>query len=204
MKKAVVLILVFLQSIFSVNAENDVEDMNKLRLMYGWGFFNTLEDLVIKGEYDKYESVTELGLSYERYLSKDIWDKRMELSLQLGYFRHDDNNGNYINQYNLGLKAYWVKFPWSGHIRTKLFTVAGLSYTDEILRIEYADNDLTSHLLCYLEFGVELNLGDLFRTKTLDPYYFGGGISHRSGAYGTFNGVHGGSNYLMLFIEKEF
>lgn len=204
MKKIFIIILVFLHASFSFSDGGSEERMNKLRLMHGWGFLNTLEDLVIKGVYDKYESVTEFGLSYERYLSKDIWDKRMELSLQLGYIRHDDNDGNYINQYNLGLKAYWIKFPWSDCIRTKLFTVAGLSYTDEILRIEYADNDLTSHLLCYLEFGVELNLGDLLRTKTLDSYYFGGGISHRSGAYGTFNGVHGGSNYLMLFVEKEF
>ncbi len=181
------------------------ENLYKLRLMYGWGYDNTLQELVLEGRGDRFENVSEVGIFVERYLHKNLWDKNVELSLQLGYIRHDEDGlNNFVNQYNAGLKLYWTRFPWSGHVRTKIFTTGGISYTDKKLWLELEDDDDVSNFLFYLELGIEVNLADITRIKSLEHCYLGGGISHRSGIFGVFDGVHGGSNYPMVFISIEF
>ena len=49
-----------------------------------------------------------------------------------------------------------------------------------------------------------MNLRDITRIEPLDDFYGGVGISHRSGIFGLINGVHGGSNYVTFYLEKEF
>ena len=61
-----------------------------------------------------------------------------------------------------------------------------------------------SNFLNYLEFGIAVNLRDITRIEPLDDFYGGVGISHRSGIFGLINGVHGGSNYVTFYLEKEF
>ena len=56
----------------------------------------------------------------------------------------------------------------------------------------------------YLEFGFSVDLKDVTTVNFLDGTYLGIGISHRSGVFGLYNGVKGGSNYVTYFLEKEF
>jgi len=64
----------------------------------------------------------------------------------------------------------------------------------------------TSKLLNYLDPTIDFSIGDLFRVKQLEETYFGIGVSHRSGLFGTsqlFNNVNGGSNYIYLYVETK-
>ncbi len=56
-----------------------------------------------------------------------------------------------------------------------------------------------------LEFSLAFDLGSMLNLegKGVEDTYIGIGVSHRSGIFGTFNNVDGGSNFLMFFIEKE-
>jgi outer membrane protein len=66
------------------------------------------------------------------------------------------------------------------------------------------ENKPTSKFLNYLEFGFSVDLKDVTTVNFLDGTYLGIGISHRSGVFGLYNGVKGGSNYITYFLEKEF
>jgi outer membrane protein len=64
----------------------------------------------------------------------------------------------------------------------------------------------TSKLLLYLDPTIDLNVGDVFRSKSLRDAYFGLGVSHRSGIFGSaqlFNNVDGGSNYIYTYLEWQ-
>jgi len=53
---------------------------------------------------------------------------------------------------------------------------------------------------------VTRNIGDLFRAKKLEQTWFGVGVSHRSGAFGSselFGNVDGGSNYIYASVETS-
>jgi len=47
-------------------------------------------------------------------------------------------------------------------------------------------------------------MGKLVHLKSLEDTYLGVAIKHRSGVFGLYNGVHGGSNYNSFYIEKNF
>ena len=104
------------------------------------------------------------------------------------------------------IKALWNFDFWDNRVR---FGVGeGLSYTSRTLEIEKIDaiekDSPTSQFLNYLDFSLDFDLGKLVRSKTLDELYLGVAIKHRSGVFGLFNGVHGGSNYNAFYVEKNF
>lgn len=194
-------------SVQAESLETPIEEkrMNKIRMSHGPGTFSTMTEIFLKWDLEVFDDVTQFGIAYERYLYKDLYDDSFDFSLQACYFRHDEGPyGNFINQFNFGIKTYWTRFPWSRRVETKVFATGGLSYTDGIVYIEDINDEDESRVLFYVEGGFELNLGHLTTINSLDSYYIGAGISHRSGGFGTFSNVHGGSNYVMFFIAKEF
>jgi len=75
----------------------------------------------------------------------------------------------------------------------------GLSYASRVPYVEQRDQDAkgqnTSKLLSYLDPSIEINMGDLFRSKKLEKTWLDVGVSHRSGAFGSselFGNVDGG------------
>ena len=52
---------------------------------------------------------------------------------------------------------------------------------------------------------LDLDLGKVANYRALDELYLGVALKHRSGAFGLINNVkHGGSNYELLYLEKNF
>ncbi|MBA1433616.1 MAG: hypothetical protein FAF04_08555, partial [Epsilonproteobacteria bacterium] len=50
-----------------------------------------------------------------------------------------------------------------------------------------------------MDISLDFDLGKLVRVKSLEEFYVGVLIKHRSGVFGLYNGVHGGSNYNSLY-----
>ncbi len=130
----------------------------------------------------------------------------------LGLVRHDEN-GLQQNAWQLDayIKAYYYGFPWSDRVRTRLGFGAGLSYAQRIPYVEARDQERrgrnTSRLLNYLDPSIDVSLGDLLRVRSLRETYFGFGVSHRSGIFGTsqlLGNVNGGSNYIYSYVETSF
>ena len=62
----------------------------------------------------------------------------------------------------------------------------------------------TSRLLNYLDPSIDVSLGDVFGVPSLREAYFGFGVTHRSGIFGSsqlFGNVDGGSNYIYTYLE---
>lgn len=114
-------------------------------------------------------------------------------------------------QVNLYLKPYWYGFPWRKYVRTRAGIGYGISYASrpnvpEAVQQAQRGRD-TSKLLLYLDPSFDINVGDVFRARSLKETYVGFGISHRSGIFGAsrlFGDVDGGSNYIYTFVESAF
>jgi outer membrane protein len=108
------------------------------------------------------------------------------------------------------MKAYYYGFPWSQHVKTRIGFGAGLSYARTVPFVEARDQARrgrsTSRLLNYLSPTVDVSIGDIVNAKALQNTYFGFGVSHRSGIFGTsglLGNVDGGSNYIYTYIETQ-
>jgi outer membrane protein len=130
----------------------------------------------------------------------------------VGVLQHDERGLQPDSwQVNAYLKAYFYGFPWRERLRTRLGLGSGIAYASRIPFSEARDQALrvrdTSKFLLYLDPSVDLNLGDLLRSRSLRDTYVGFGGSHRSGMFGwsrLFNNVNGGSNYLFAYVETSF
>jgi outer membrane protein len=109
------------------------------------------------------------------------------------------------------IKAYFYGFPWDAKLRTRLGLGVGLSYAHQVPFSEQRDQARrgrnTSRLLNTFDPTLDMNLGDLLDVAGLRRTYFGAGVSHRSGIFGTselLRNVSGGSNYIYGYVETSF
>jgi|GEM_PF-381676 len=204
----------------------DKKDENKhlIRVLYGKASYSTFRDLVSFQESTRDEQrATLIGIQFENYLARDLWHERVDLTFFSGFLFHRQDikveNGRYTQPNELsgkdtyqlhgGFKIYWKSFPWNKYVRTRVGLGEGISLVRDRLDIELQNTNKEgeksdAHILNYLDLNISFNLRDITRWDKLEDYYIGGGISHRSGIFGSVSGVDGGSNYWTFFIEGEF
>ena len=150
-------------------------------------------------------SAIEVGRPFIEHLNG--WP--LDLVGYLGFLHHDEN-GLQQNfwQVDAYMKAFYYGFPWSEHVRTRIGFGVGVSYAQKLPFVEQRDQALrgrnASKLLNYLDPSIDVSVGDLFGIRTLRETYFGFGVSHRSGIFGTsqlLGNVDGGSNYIYSYVE---
>lgn len=88
-------------------------------------------------------------------------------------------------------------FPWDDYIDTSFAIGDGLSYATSYPEIEIKYDNARQRLLNYLVFEIEFK-------KPESPWSFVSRIHHRSGVYGLFGDVEGGSNFLTIGVRKKF
>ncbi len=195
-----------------------------IRVLYGKASYSSFRDLVSFQESTRDEQRgTLIGIQFENYLARDIWDGSGDLTYFSSFIYHRQDikveDGKYTEpkelsgkdtyQLNGGIKVYWKNFPWSRYVRTRVGLGEGISLVRERLDIEIQNTNKENeksdaHILNYLDLNISFNLRDITRWEQLENYYVGGGVSHRSGIFGYVSGVDGGSNYWTFFIEGEF
>jgi len=97
-----------------------------------------------------------------------------------GYQDHYEVNGDVVFR--------WLPFPWDDFLDTSFAVGEGLSYATQNPEIEKEKNGKTSKLLNYLAFELA------FEVPGAPGWSLFTRLHHRSGVFGLFNGVHGGSN----------
>ncbi len=113
-------------------------------------------------------------------------------------------------QIDADMKVFYFGFPWSDLVRTRIGFGLGISYAQKVPFVEQRDQALrgrnASKLLNYLDPSIDVSVGDLFGIRTLRETYFGFGVSHRSGIFGSsqlLGNVNGGSNYIYSYVESR-
>jgi outer membrane protein len=151
------------------------------------------------------------GLELGRPLVERVHGWPLDFVGYVGLLRHDENdlqpNAWQLDAY---IKAYYYGFPWSERVRTRLGMGAGFSMAEHVPYVEERDQARrgrnTSKLLNYLDPSIDFSVGDLIGARAMKETYFGVGVSHRSGIFGTsqmLGNVNGGSNYIYTYIESK-
>jgi hypothetical protein len=101
-------------------------------------------------------------------------------------------------EFNILISPRWHVFPWDRFLDTSFAFGNGLSYATEDPEIEIIKNDETSRLLHYFYFELD------FKIPKQDHWSVYTRIHHRSGVFGLFDGVHGGSNFFTGGVRYTF
>jgi len=184
------------------------ENKYSFRAGYGLASENDLGEILLfdYGSHPRDLSVYAFDGGY--LLKKNAFNWPMDVYIKggLSYFNEDLYSNTF--EATLYIKAYWNFDFWQNRIR--LGAAEGVSYTGDILEAEAYEAELdgadepTSRFLNYLDLSVDFDFGKLIQSKALEETYIGYAIKHRSGAFGLYNGVHGGSNYNTFYLEKNF
>ena len=131
------------------------------------------------------------GIGFDRELTSK---GPIDLSAEVSVFRHNkyDEPSQIFHE---GVTAFKLTYSTP---RINFSILEGLSYNSEHSYYEKTTkygNGKSSQLLNYLAVEVEVPVDK--------SYSFLGRIHHRSGAYGIFDGVHGGSNGYLLGVKYK-
>ena len=201
-----IVLSMFSLSLSAEPLKSDHKDLS-LRIGVGYSDFNTLGNILML-DFQPYEGHTHVvnldggwrfvenmkGLPLDWYLKGG-----------LSYFNEKNLQEDFLEA-TLYVKVY---YKWDlGEERIRIGLGDGLSWASAIPIVEIEDaqgeHDKVSKFLNYLDISVDFDLGRLTGVNDLNDLYIGFTIKHRSGVFGLFSGVHGGSNYKMLTIEKNF
>jgi hypothetical protein len=133
-----------------------------------------------------------LGLMRKIYTYRHYFD--LELEGQVDKFWGDQDNWEFVF---LGYFR-WLPFPWDRYLDTSFAAGTGLSYATSIPEIEVKNEGESAKLLGALAFEFAFSL------PSVPQWSLVAALHHRSGAGGTFSGVHGASNGLGVGIRYRF
>ena len=111
-------------------------------------------------------------------------------------------------EFIISIKAdYTIPLPW----RIRVGMAEGISYITEVTYIEKSELDdrefRPSQKLNYLDFTIDISMGDIFGTQGLDNLWLGYYIHHRSGIWGNaqqYGRINGGSNYTGVYFQYHY
>lgn len=136
-----------------------------------------------------------VAVAYGRPLHQ--W-RSISLELELQAARHTGMQRH--GEFNAVLVARWMDFPWDHWADTRVAAGEGLSWATEVPELEPRsdpEEGESARLLNYLLFEVEVR-------PPARPWSGYLRIHHRSGVYGLFSDVTGGSNFVGLGVRRYF
>ena len=165
---------------------------------------------IISGKFAPYSThsdVLVLDGGYRVY--KDAFDLPLDVYINLGVSRFlEGESRSDIYENTLYLKGYYTFHIADESLR---FGVGeGGSYTYGTLYVEklnaQANNNApNSNFLNYLDFSLDMDVGELLHSEVAKKSFLGVALKHRSGIFGLINNVrYGGSNYELVYLQKNF
>ena len=153
------------------------------------------------------------GIKIGKIIYENLRGWPVDLIASLGYFNHEEPDGDDIEEETISTVVIWKRFPWNKYIRTRFEVDIGVSYVHQIPYVDRRRNfnkQDASHFLGYLEVTIGFNVGDIlnFLTQptirsTINKYDLSncylsvGVINHRSTLFETFDdGYRGSANYV--------
>lgn len=180
-----------------------------LRLAHGWATPADIgEVLVLQNQPDPHDNQMS-SIFYGHPLANELFGTPIELYLTPGFGWHWPSRVQSASQeYVMAFKGYY-RFRWPTSWRLGL--AEGISYVSNITWIENSEmiekGYRPSHLMNYLDFSADTNLGELFGIPSLNPLWLGYSLHHRSAMFETsseFGRIKGGSNYNSVYLQWQF
>lgn len=167
-----------------------------------------MDILAFKTKPDPYNNQL-TSVFYGHPLTDELFGIPLHIYLTAGFAWHWKSDvQDHSQEVVLAMKFNYM-FSWP--IRWRIGFAEGFSYVNKIPFIEKQDLEKkgynTNKLLNFLDYTIDLNLGDIFGGPTLQKYWFGFSIHHRSGIFEMaqhFGRVNGGSNYNTLYLQYHF
>lgn len=164
--------------------------------------------LFLDNETDPYRNNL-TSIFYGHPLEGTVFDLPLDFYLTSGFvYHHNSDVQDAFDEYVLAIKAYYT-LDWS--VRTRLGFAEGISYSTKINHMEQRklneEGYQPSKLMNYLDFSVDINMGDLLKRSNLDNLWLGYSLHHRSGIFTTtsaFGRIKGGSDYNTLYLQWHF
>ncbi|SQD76500.1 MipA/OmpV family protein [Moritella yayanosii] len=185
-----------------------------LRLAHGWATPSNIGDILkFHTEHDD-ENNQMSSVFYGTQVADSLLTMPIDIYFTPGLVWHYSSDVQQdIAEIVLAIKAFYT-FDFGP--RWRLGIAEGLSYVSAITYIEgfeLTDEDSkkgyenSSKLLNYLDFSLDVNVGDIFNNKALAQTWFGYSIHHRSGIFessSVFGRIKGGSNYQTVYLQWHF
>jgi len=179
-----------------------------LRLAHGWATPSNLNEILSGNtEKDPYNNqMTSLFYGYP--LTDELFSLPLDFYLTPGLvFHHNSEVQDSTQEYVLAIKAYYtLPIPWE----IRLGVAEGFSYAKDVTYIEKSELEnkdyKPSKLLNYLDFSVDVHLGDIFG-ENLEQLWLGYSIHHRSAIFESssrFGRIKGGSNYNSVYVQWHY
>ncbi len=171
-----------------------------LRVMHAWATPSSLGE-VLSGNIksDPYNNQM-TSIFYEYPLTDRLFNWPVQIMLGTGYAQHW-SSAVQDQTFELAAKIHlYYTFNWP--IRVRLGAAEGFSWIEEPTYMEtlkMTENGYrTSKLLNFLNFTLDINAGDLLRSRRLHGVWFGVSTHHRSAIFESasqFGRISGGSDY---------
>jgi hypothetical protein len=223
MKRYLIVGIMVVQAIFS-NSVSAGDDGGWADRYTGWYICAYLGQLTDSDFWEVMSFQVDTVSSYMVTLAvgKEVWRYRdwlgVELEAQIaGYFNDyvfecdtpdcigsspDDPPGATQDhkEFNALFAVRWLRFPWDHHIDTSVAVGEGLSYATSVPAVEAYRHgeEKTSKLLNYLMVETAFGLPSRPRWQLIFR------VHHRSGVFGLFNDVYGGSNTIGMGLRYQF
>lgn len=187
----------------------ELSNKSYLRVAHGWATPSNIGDImkfkIVKDEYNNQLT----SLFYGHPLTDEIFGLPIDIYFTPGIAHHWSSDvQSSSTEYIAAIKAYYT-FDWPTQWR--IGVAEGLSYIDKITYIEQTEMDykgyVASHLLNYLDFSLDVNIGDLVNKSDLNHLWVGYSLHHRSAIFensSQFGRIKGGSNYNTLYVQYDF
>ncbi|GHA41397.1 MipA/OmpV family protein [Photobacterium aphoticum] len=180
-----------------------------LRLAHGWATPSNIGDIFGGNMEDDPYNNQLTSVFYGHPLTDELFGIPLDIYLTPGFVWHWESEvQSSIQEYVIAIKAYYT-FEWP--VKWRFGVAEGLSYVSGITHIEQAEMDEKgyepSQLLNYLDFSVDVNVGDLINQNSLDNLWVGYSLHHRSAIFESasqFGRIKGGSNYNTFYIQYDF
>jgi MipA family protein len=179
-----------------------------VRLAHGWATESDLGE-ILRGDItnDEYDNQMTSAF-YGHPLTDTLFGAPLEIYLSPGFaWHHDSSVQSSTPELVLKIKAYYT-FLWP--IRWRLGAAEGVSWIDDITYIEQISMDekgnRPSQYMNYLDFSLDLNVGDLVGLDGWDRIWAGVAIHHRSSIFESasqFGRISGGSNYPSIYLQYD-
>ena len=177
-----------------------------IRVSHGWATPSNLSNIFkFKAEKDTFNNQLS-SVFYGYPLTDQFFGLPIHFYITAGFIWHWKSSVQpHSQEVVVAIKLYYtIPLP----IRLRLGFAEGFSYANEIPYIEAVEMEekeyRPSNLLNYLDFSLDLNIGDIFGGEDLKRTWIGYGIHHRSAIFETaahFGRISGGSNYHTLYLQ---